>query len=118
MARKSTTSLRQSTAKNKVAAVSSDGLAISDLRLRLEFLEQDNEKLIREKQQAEEKHKAALLQKQQVDDKHQSDLLLEQIKQQEEETKMILQKQLDENLKQMQQHADKSKLNVDNEKKW
>jgi predicted nuclease with TOPRIM domain len=48
MARKSTTSTRKSTAKIKVAAASSDGLAVSDLRIRLEFLERDNEKLIKQ----------------------------------------------------------------------
>jgi hypothetical protein len=52
MARKSPTSTRQSTgkptAKIKVANPSSAGLAVSDLRIRLEFLERDNEKLIQQ----------------------------------------------------------------------
>jgi predicted nuclease with TOPRIM domain len=48
MARKSTTSTRKSTTKIKVANPSSDGLAVSDLRIRLEFLERDNEKLIKQ----------------------------------------------------------------------
>jgi predicted nuclease with TOPRIM domain len=48
MARKSTTSTRKSTAKIKVANPRSDGLAVSDLRIRLEFLERDNEKLIKQ----------------------------------------------------------------------
>ena len=42
---------------------------------------------------------------------------MEQIKQHEEETKLILRKQQDENLKQMQQHAEKSLLNLENENK-
>ena len=49
MARKSTSSPKRSPVKPiKVAPTSSDGLAVSDLRLRLDFLEQDNEKLLKQ----------------------------------------------------------------------
>jgi predicted nuclease with TOPRIM domain len=56
MARKSTSSrTRPSASTVSFAAASSDGLAISDLRIRLEFLERDNEKLLKqiEKKQTE-----------------------------------------------------------------
>lgn len=49
MARKSTSSsTRQRPNPVSAAAASSDGLAISDLRIRLEFLERDNEKLLKQ----------------------------------------------------------------------
>lgn len=49
MARKSTASPKRHSVKPvKVAPASSDGLAISDLRLRLDFLEKDNEKLLKQ----------------------------------------------------------------------
>jgi predicted nucleic acid-binding Zn-ribbon protein len=50
MARKSTASpkQRQPAKSIKVAPASADGLAISDLRLRLDFLEKDNEKLLKQ----------------------------------------------------------------------
>ena len=57
------------------------------------------------------------MQKQQAEEKQEANILLEQIKQHEEETKLILRKQQDENLKQMQQHAEKSLLNLENENK-
>jgi chaperonin cofactor prefoldin len=49
MARKSTASPKHQPVKPiKVAPASSDGLATSDLRLRLDFLEKDNEKLLKQ----------------------------------------------------------------------
>lgn len=49
MARKSTASRTRKPASNvSVPIPSSDGLAISDLRIRLEFLERDNEKLLKQ----------------------------------------------------------------------
>jgi chaperonin cofactor prefoldin len=49
MARKSTASSTRHRAKPiKVAPASADGLAISDLRLRLDFLEKENEKLLKQ----------------------------------------------------------------------
>ncbi|MCY7369210.1 MAG: J domain-containing protein [Chamaesiphon sp.] len=49
MARKSTVSRTRKPASTvSVPAASSDGLAISDLRIRLEFLERDNEKLLKQ----------------------------------------------------------------------
>ena len=49
MARKSAASRTRKPASTvSVAPASSDGLAISDLRIRLEFLERDNEKLLKQ----------------------------------------------------------------------
>ncbi len=49
MARKSTTATTRNRAKTvSVPVPSSDGLAVSDLRIRLEFLERDNEKLLKQ----------------------------------------------------------------------
>ena len=96
----------------------------ADLLQKQEALEKQQADLLQKqqtdllkKQQSEEKLQADLLQKQQAEEKQEAIILLEQIKQHEEETKLILRKQQDENLKQMQQHAEKSLLNLENENK-
>jgi hypothetical protein len=48
MARKSKSAPIRPSANTVSGAPSSDGLAISDLRIRLEFLERDNEKLLKQ----------------------------------------------------------------------